>query len=91
MKFIELTNAPVDLLSGVTFFALGSYMVFCREKVIDALLASNKAFWSKIGLDYNEKIARKMTSFIMPVMGLLFLFIGVLLTYRAIIFFAFSS
>jgi hypothetical protein len=91
MKFIELTNAPVDLLLGVIFFVLGGYMVFCREKVIDALLASNKAFWSKIGFGYNEKITSKMTNFIMPVMGLLFFSVGILLTYRAIIFFVFAS
>ena len=86
MKFIELTNAPADLLLGVIFFMLGGYMVFSREKVIDALLASNKVFWGKIGFGYNEKIASTMTNFIIPIMGLLFLCIGVLLTYRAIIF-----
>jgi len=91
MKFIELTNAPVDLLLGVIFFVLGGYMVFCRKKVIDALLASNKVFWSKICFSYNEKIASKMTNFIMPIMGLLFFCVGVLLTYRAIISFIFVS
>jgi hypothetical protein len=87
MKFIETTNAPVDLLLGVIFFMLGGYMLFCRKKVVDALLDSNKVFWGQIGFGYNEKNAVNMTNFVIPIMGLLFFCVGVLLTYRAIVFF----
>lgn len=86
MKLIETTNAPVDLFVGVVFFMLGGYMLFFRKKVIDALLASNKVFWGQIGLGYNEKIAINMTNLVIPIMGFLFFCVGILLTYRAIIF-----
>lgn len=84
MKILETTNIWGDLIIGIIFLFLGGYLLIFRKNVIDALLLSNKIFWIKIGLCYSEKTTNYMTNIMIPFIGVLFLCVGLLLTYRAI-------
>jgi hypothetical protein len=84
MKIFETSNIWSDLIIGIIFLFIGGYLLLFRKNVIDALLLSNKVFWTKIGLCYGEKVTNYMTNIMIPLIGILFVCVGILLTYRAI-------
>ena len=84
MKIFETTNIYGDFIMGILFLSIGGYLLKFRKNVISALLCSNKVFWVKIDFCYSEKVANYMTNIMIPVIGALFLCVGLLLTYRAI-------
>ncbi|MHB8697684.1 MAG: hypothetical protein ACYC9J_06540 [Sulfuricaulis sp.] len=84
---MKTDNIIADFVSGIIFSALGFSMVFGRKKFIDALISSNKIFWDKIGYAPDEKRAVLLTNVMIPIMGAIFLAVGVILIYRVIIYF----
>jgi len=84
MKIFETSNIWSDLIIGIIFLFIGGYLLLFRKNVIDALLLSNKVFWTKIGLCYGEKVTNYTTNIMIPLIGILFVCVGILLTYRAI-------
>lgn len=83
MKFAITHYLAVDLVIAVIFCIFGAYIVLNREKVIDALLASNKTFWKGIGVNYNEPTAAFLTRIMIPVMGVVFCCAGILLLIKS--------
>lgn len=76
-----------DLIFGVIFSLLGYGFILKREKIVNALLASNKAFWGNIGFTPNEKKGVLLTNIMIPIMGIIFGVIGLMLLYRVITYF----
>lgn len=80
-------NVFADIIFGIIFSSLGFSFIFWRGKVIDALISSNKVFWEKIGFAPDEKKAMLLTNIMIPVIGAIFLVVGVILIYRVIVYF----
>ena len=77
-------NLIADIVFGIIFFLLGYYFVFQRNNMVNALIESNRVFWGKIGINPNQARAAIFTKFMIPVIGLTFLFVSCILLYRAV-------
>lgn len=77
-------NFIADIIFGIIFSSLGISFIFGREKVVSALIASNKVFWEKIGFDADEKKALLLTNIMIPIIGTVFLAVGVVSIYKVI-------
>lgn len=84
---MKTDNVIADIISGIVALFLGINFTWRREKIINALIASNKIFWEKMGFSPDQKKGVFLTSFIIPLMGVLFLLAGIVLFYRAINYF----
>ncbi len=84
---MKTDNFIADIIFGVIFSSLGFSFIFWREKIIDALISSNKVFWDKIGFAPDEKKALLLTNIMIPNIGAIFLAVGVILLYRVVMHF----
>ena len=82
MSFLEHYNAITDSLFGIIFTIVGGGSIFYRKELAESLLDSNKAFWSKSSLLYNEKASSYMTNLMIPIIGIVFFCIGLSLLFR---------
>ncbi len=84
---MKTDNFIADIIFGIIFSSLGFSFIFWRGRVIDALISSNKVFWEKIGFAPDEKRAELLTNIIIPIIGAIFLAVGVILLYRVVMHF----
>ncbi len=84
---MKTDNIIADIVFVITFFVLGINLVFNRKKIIDALMASNKVFWEKIGISTDEKKGIFISNIMIPLIGVTFLIVSGILIYRVIIHF----
>ncbi len=75
-----------DFIFGIVFSLIGLYSLVRRKKIIDALMASNKVFWDKLGFATKEKQGLFMANIMIPFMGAVFFFGGCIAIYRFIIY-----
>jgi len=65
------------IIFGIVFICLGFNMTF-KTKITNALLASNKAFWSSmVGYTPNEKFSTSVAKIMIPIMGIAFMAAGI--------------
>jgi len=84
---MKTDNIFADIIFGIAFSTLGFGMIFGRKIFVDALISSGKVFWAKIGLAPDEKRAELLTNIMIPIMGAIFLVVGVVMIYRVITYF----
>lgn len=84
---MKTDNLFADIVFGIVFSSLGYYFVFYRERIVTALISSNKVFWENLGYISNEKKGIFLTNILIPSMGLVFFVVGVMLFYKATIYF----
>jgi len=82
---MKTDNLIADIVFGIIFSSLGFSFIFKREKIINALISSNKVFWENIGFSPNEKKGMFITNIMIPIMGAIFFVVGLVLIYRVII------
>lgn len=86
MEFIKTATPVVDLIFGLIFSTIGLFIILNRKKIIDGLILSNKIFWEKLNLSQPKEVVVFLTNVMIPIMGMIFLIIGVLLIYKFIYF-----
>jgi len=84
---METDNIIADIVFGIIFSCLGYSFIFKREKIVNALISSNRVLWENLGFTPNEKKGIFITNIMIPLMGVVFLIVGVALLYKLIIHF----
>jgi len=79
-----------DILGGLVVGAALTYVgiifLFRREKVVEALLASNKVFWDKMNYSPDQNRGRAITNIMIPMMGVVFTVGGIVSIVQVIVF-----
>ena len=73
-----------ELIAGTISSTIGYIFIFHRKVVIEALLASNSAFWNKLDYNPNKDRAVFMANIMIPIMGACFLVAGIFTLYKFI-------
>lgn len=60
------------LVVGVALTCVGIIILLRREKVVKALLASNKVFWGKMNYSPGQDRSRAITNIMIPLLGVVF-------------------
>jgi hypothetical protein len=81
---VKTDNVIADIIFAIIFSSLGFSLIFRREKIIDALISSNKVFWEKIGFTPDERRSIFLTNIMIPIMGAIFLVVGIVLIYKTV-------
>ena len=85
MKFIEVGNFTGDLCGGIIFTVIGLYISIRHKKIVNALLRSNEVFWKNFNVKQNSKASACITSIMIPLMGIMFFLVGLLLDYKVLV------
>lgn len=54
---------------GILTLSIGMILIIKRNKIVNALLESNKVFWNKLGLPYHNKIGGKISRVLILIIG----------------------
>lgn len=84
---MKTVNLIANIICGIIFSSFGFILIFKREKIVKALILSNKVFWENIGFTPDEKKGMFITNIMIPIMGAIFLVVGLVLIYRIVIHF----
>ena len=74
---MKLEDIIGGIMAGGMLTCVGFIMVFKRNKVIDALLSSNKVFWEKLNYSFSEDRNKAIANIMIPLMGLVFMAGGI--------------
>ncbi len=87
MQFLKTENLIADLLFGIVFSLIGGFFILRRKALISALLFSSKVFWEKMNFHPDEGRSALLANIMIPIIGVCFLLIGLLLLYRVVVYF----
>ncbi len=82
MEFIKTTSPVIDLIFGLIFSLIGMIIIVNRKKIIGALILSTKVFWGKLNFFQPKEFGIFLTNLMVPIIGVVFLVIGLLLIYK---------
>lgn len=74
---MKLEDIIGGIMVGGMLTCVGFIMMFKKNKVIDALLSSNKVFWGKMNYSFNGDRNRAIANIMIPLMGLVFMAGGI--------------
>lgn len=80
-------NPIADIIFGIVFSFIGFEFIYKRTTVVDAFMASTKAFWEKFGYIPNYERGQFITRIMIPFMGVGFLMGGIFSLYRFVAYF----
>jgi len=81
---MKIEDIVQGIVVGIIFTCAGFTMTFKKKKFIDALLSSNKIFWEKMNLSVNEDKNKAITNIMIPLMGLVFLAVGIFSIFKVL-------
>jgi hypothetical protein len=67
-----------QVISGLICLVIGVVLFFQRQKISEALIASNETFWSKIGILRPGRATGSIAHFMIPAIGVVFSVSGIL-------------
>ena len=78
---METDNVFGIIIPRLIALTVGFIFIFQREKIVDALISSNKVFWEKVGVAHSGRIGVFITKVMIPFMGAIFVVMGIVLAY----------
>ena len=80
-------NPIADIILGIVFAFVGFKFIYNRTTIVDAFMASTKAFWETFGHIPNYERGRFISRIMIPFMGVAFLIGGIFSLYRFVAYF----